>query len=267
MVIPEDEALSPERLKELRGKIDPEVIQQVMPLTRGVITLMFTDIVVSTNIKAEMGDQPFFQNVFEPHNRLVRDCISKHNGHELKTIGDAFFAAFFIPADVIGRAVGRAMRILSDATFMSKDKKKERVNRLREIVDPLFDFEEMAKRVLGLHWGSRTPTEQRDFVALFRRFLEKIYADRSDSYDGEKIIVSREAVDKHYAQVDSKVINRQGEEFSVVYRLRQTDGEWKVYDIVVEGISIVKNYRSQFHRVITKSSYEELIKRIKEKAG
>lgn len=171
------------------------------------------------------------------------------------------------PTDQIRTAVDRAMRILNDASLMSKDKKKERVKRLREIVDPLFDFGEMAKRVLGSHWGSRTPTEQRDFVTLFRSFLQKIYADRSDLYDGEKIIVSRQTVDKDYAQVDSKVINRQGEEFSVVYRLRQTDGKWRVYDVMVEGISIVNNYRSQFHRVITKSSYEELIKRIKEKAG
>jgi phospholipid transport system substrate-binding protein len=171
------------------------------------------------------------------------------------------------PMAEIRSAVDRAMRILNDAELMSKDKKQERVNRLREIVDPLFDFEEMAKLVLGLHWGRRTPAEQRDFVALFRKLLEKIYADRSDSYDGEKIIVSREAVDKDHAQVDSRVINRQGEEFSVVYRLRQTDGKWKVYDVVVEDISIVKNYRSQFHRVITKFSYEELVKRIKEKAG
>lgn len=171
------------------------------------------------------------------------------------------------PIDQIRSAVDRAMRILNDPNLMSKDKKKERVNRLREIVDPLFDFEEMAKRASGSHWRSRTPAEQKEFVTLFRRFLEKIYADKSDLYEGEKIVVSRQTVDKDYAEVDSKVINRQGEEFSVLYRLRQTDGEWKVYDVVVEGVSIVNNYRSQFHRVITNSSYEELIKRIKEKAG
>jgi len=171
------------------------------------------------------------------------------------------------PVDQIRSAVDRAMRILNDPNLMSKDKKKERVNRLREIVDSLFDFEEMAKRALGSHWRSRTPTEQRDFATLFRRFLEKIYADKSDLYEGEKIVVSRQTVDKDYAEVDSKIINKQGEKSSVLYRLRQTDGKWKVYDVVVEGVSIVNNYRSQFHRIITQSSYEELIRRIKEKAG
>jgi len=169
--------------------------------------------------------------------------------------------------DQIRGAVDRAMRILNDPNLMSKDKKKERVNRLREIVDSLFDFEEMAKRALGSHWRSRTPAEQREFVTLFRRFLEKIYADKSDLYEGEKITVGRQTVDKDYAEVDSKIINKQGEESSVLYRLRQADGKWKVYDVVVEGVSIVNNYRSQFHRIITQSSYEELIKRIKEKAG
>ncbi len=185
----------------------------------------------------------------------------------LFTLSGPFSASAGEAMDQIRSAVDRAIRILNDPHLMSKDKKKERVARLREVVDPLFDFGEMARRCLGSHWRSRSPAEQQEFVSLFRKFLEKIYADKSDLYEGEKIIVSRETVDKDYAEVDSKVINKQGEEFSVLYRLRQTDGKWKVYDVVVEGISIVNNYRSQFHRVITNSSYEELIKRIKEKAG
>ena len=99
------------------------------------------------------------------------------------------------------------------------------------------------------------------------KLLEKIYSDKIDFYDGQKVMFGRETVDQEYAQVDSIMINPKGEENSVVYRLKRTDGKWKVYDAVVENISIVNNYRSQFDRVISKSSYEELKKMLREKAG
>jgi phospholipid transport system substrate-binding protein len=101
---------------------------------------------------------------------------------------------------------------------------------------------------------------------LFRAFLEKTYADKVDLYNGEKIIFQRETIDQDYAQVDSTLINEKGEASSVVYRLKRTDGQWKVYDAVIENVSIVNNYRSQFERVITKSSYEELKKMLREKS-
>ena len=99
-----EEPLSPERLQELLGKIDPAVLQQVMPLTGGVVTMMFTDIVDSTKVKAEIGDRPYFGDVLKRHNELVRDCISHHNGRELKTIGDAFLVGFAVPADGVACA-------------------------------------------------------------------------------------------------------------------------------------------------------------------
>ena len=139
--------------------------------------------------------------------------------------------------------------------------------RLKEIVDPLFDYEEMAKRALGPHWRRRTPAEQEEFVKLFRDFIEKIYSDKIDLYEGERIVFGRETIDQDFAQVESIVINAKREEFVIVYKLRRADGKWKVYDAVVENISVVNNYRSQFDRVINSSSYEELVKRLKEKIG
>lgn len=102
--MPEDQDASIDRLKELLGKIDPEVLKQLMPPTGGVITMMFTDIVDSTRIKAEMGDQPFFDKVLKPHNDVIRECLSKHNGRELKTIGDAFFVGFADPEQAVACA-------------------------------------------------------------------------------------------------------------------------------------------------------------------
>jgi predicted ATPase/class 3 adenylate cyclase len=125
--MPEDQILSPDRLKELLGQIDPKVLQQVMPLTGGVITMMFTDIVDSTKIKAEMGDQPYFDNVLKPHNDLMRDCISKHNGRELKTIGDAFFVGFSIPGDATACAVDIQQRLAKSPISTSSGSLKVRI--------------------------------------------------------------------------------------------------------------------------------------------
>lgn len=171
------------------------------------------------------------------------------------------------PLEVVKVSADRAIQILKDPQLQAKEKKKERIERLKEIVNPLFDYEEMARRSLGPHWRRRSPQEQKEFVKLFRDFLEKIYSDRVDLYAGEKVVYGRETVEDDYAQVETTFVNPKGEEFSVVYRLRRNSGKWKVYDAVVENISIVNNYRSQFDRVISKSSFEELIRLLKEKAG
>jgi len=125
----------------------------------------------------------------------------------------------------------------------------------------------MARRSLGQHWRRRTTAEQEEFAQLFRAFLERIYSDKVDIYEGEKITFGRETIDQDFAQVESTVINAKNEQSSVVYRLIRSAGKWKVYDAVIENISIVNNYRAQFDRVISKSSYEELKKMLKEKSG
>ena len=171
------------------------------------------------------------------------------------------------PLDVVKGAADRAVQILKDPKLLSKDKKKERVELLRGAVEPIFDFEEMAKRSLGPHWRRRTPAEQQEFVKLFQDFMEKVYSDKLDLYEGEKIVFGKETIDQDFAQVDSSIINNKGETFSIVYKLRRADSKWKVYDAVVENISFINNYRSQFDRVIKSSSYEELVKRLREKSS
>jgi phospholipid transport system substrate-binding protein len=171
------------------------------------------------------------------------------------------------PLDVVKGAADRAVQILKDPKLLSKDKKKERVELLRGAVEPIFDFEEMAKRSLGPHWRRRTPAEQQEFVKLFQDFMEKVYSDKLDLYEGEKIVFGKETIDQDFAQVESTIINNKGETFSIVYKLRRADSKWKVYDAVVENISFINNYRSQFDRVIKSSSYEELVKRLREKSS
>lgn len=169
------------------------------------------------------------------------------------------------PLDVVKGAADRAVQVLKDPKLLPKDKRKERVDRLKEVLEPIFDFEEMAKRSLGPHWRRRTPAEQQEFVKIFQEFIEKVYSDKIDLYEGEKIVFGKETLDQDFAQVESNVINNKGESFSIVYRLRRADGKWKVYDAVVENISFINNYRSQFDRVINSSSYEELVKKLREK--
>ena len=182
-------------------------------------------------------------------------------------VGLSRFAQAGEPLEVVRTAVDKAVQILKDSKLQSQHKRKERVDRLREVLNPIFDYEEMAKRALGTHWRRRTPVEQEEFVKLFRDFLERIYSDKIDLYGGEKVRFSREVIDKDFAQVESTIVTPKGEEIAVVYKLRQNNGQWKVYDAVVENISIVNNYRSQFDRIISSSSYEELVKRLQEKAG
>jgi phospholipid transport system substrate-binding protein len=171
------------------------------------------------------------------------------------------------PLDLVKSAADRATAILKDPKLKSPEKKQERIERLKEAVNPIFDYEEMARRSLGAHWRRRAPAEQEEFAKLFRAFLEKVYSEKIGLYDGERVVFGRETFEQDHAQVESTVINAKGEQLLVVYRLKRTDGKWKVYDAVVENISIVNNYRSQFDRVISKSSYEELKKMLKEKAG
>jgi len=171
------------------------------------------------------------------------------------------------PLEIVKSAGERVIAVLKDPKLKAPDKKIERVQRLKEIINPIFDYDEMARRTLGAHWRRRTPAEQQEFLKLFRAFLETVYSEKVDLYEGERAVFGRETIDQGYAEVESKVTNGKGEESPVIYRLKRTDGKWKVYDAVVENISIVNNYRSQFDRVLNKSSFEELKKLLREKAA
>jgi len=185
----------------------------------------------------------------------------------LLCLGSARLAPAGEPLELVRTAIEKAVQVLKDPKNQPQDKKNERIDRLREVLNPIFDYDEMAKRALGSHWRRRTPAEQEEFVKLFRDFLERVYSDKIDLYGGEKVLFGREIMDGDFAQVDSTLIRPKGEEIAVIYKLRLANGKWKVYDAVVENISIVNNYRSQFDRVISSSSYEELVKRLQEEAG
>lgn len=171
-----------------------------------------------------------------------------------------------VPTDQIKSTVDKALVVLKDPRLKPAAKTKERREQLKQILFARFDFAEMAKRSLGANWRRRTPKEQEEFVRLFTDLLERAYADTIESYGDEKIVYVGERLDGGYADISSKVLTSKGEEFSLNYRAHFVGGEWRVYDVVVENISMVNNYRSQFNRVISNASYEELVRRLRDKA-
>lgn len=140
----------------------------------------------------------------------------------------------------------------------------ERRKALHEALVPRFDFFEMAKQSLGKHWNN-VPGRQQEFVAAFAEFLGNSYVGSISSYKDEKILFVREWTDKELAEVDTKVVAPKGDPLSVNYRLHRVDGEWKIYDVVIEDISLVSNYRSQFNRILASGSFDDLLKRMREK--
>ncbi|MGH7826210.1 MAG: MlaC/ttg2D family ABC transporter substrate-binding protein [Candidatus Binatia bacterium] len=167
------------------------------------------------------------------------------------------------PTQQIQETIQRVVNIVNEATERGEAEKREL---LRQALLPRFDFVEMAKRALGKHWNS-VPGRQQEFVAAFAEFLGNAYVGKIVSYKDEKIIFVRESMDKENAQVDTQVIPSKGEPFPVNYRLHQVQGEWKIYDVVVEQVSLVNNYRSQFNRVLTSGSFDDLMKLLKEKGS
>ena len=193
------------------------------------------------------------------HNKVIAACIS------ILFWLVATNAAAEGPTAQIKSTVDQIIKLLTDPHLSGEDKKQERRRFLRDIILPQFDFKEMSRRSLGPNWRRLTQKQQDEFVGVFTDLLEKAYLGRIESYNKERFIYINETIDEPYGEVRSKIVTSKGEEFSINYRLRQTGGMWKIYDVVVEDISLVNNYRSQFDRILSKSSYDELIRRMKEK--
>ena len=172
-----------------------------------------------------------------------------------------------VPTDQIRVTVDRVLRILKDPALNSTGAREARRSELTKAILPRFDFEEMAKRSLGAEWRRRTSAEQEEFIRLFTELLKNSYIESIESYRGEKVIYRSESQDGAYADVGTKVINDTGEEFTIDYRLNIEGSEWKVYDVIIENISIVNNYRSQFSRILGRSSFAELLRTIRDKVN
>lgn len=165
----------------------------------------------------------------------------------------------------IRAAVEKVVAILRDPHLKPDARKNERQTKSREAIESNFDFEEMAKRSLGSHWQGRSPEEQAKFVTLFTNLLEVSYLDSIESYVGEKFLYLRETQEGRVLEVATKIIDQKGEEVAINYKLHSADGNWKIYDVLIENISVVNNYRSQLNRILATASFDELLTRLQRK--
>jgi phospholipid transport system substrate-binding protein len=178
----------------------------------------------------------------------------------------AFAAPISSPREVVQSAVARVLAVVRDTAAAGEPERGER--RRAEFVRigrDLFDFDDMARRTLSRHWTARSARERREFVALFEDLLERSYVGRIEVYVGETITYPSEVMDGGYAVVKSRVWLRPNAELALDYRLHLRDGRWRVYDVVVEGVSFVANYRNEFDRIIQSSSYASLVDRLRRK--
>jgi len=166
------------------------------------------------------------------------------------------------PLEAIKYSTEKVIEILKDPELKADPELRER--KIWDVVAERFDFEEMAKRALAIHWRDRSPQEQREFVDLFGKLLQRSYSGKLAQYSDEKVEFLAEEIDGPRAEVRTKIISK-GNEIPIEYRMMKKGNEWKVYDVVIEGVSLVNNYRNQFNRIVVSSGYKELIRRMRTK--
>ena len=156
--------------------------------------------------------------------------------------------------------------ILKDQSLMVPEKKEERRGRLRNLILKRFSFKEMSKRSLARYWRERSDAEKKEFVSLFSDLIENSYIEKIERYTDEEILYVGEKSSDGRAVVKTVIISK-GNEIPINYSLMKTENDWMVYDIVIEGVSLVSNYRSQFSSTIRTSSYKGLVEQLREKTG
>jgi len=171
------------------------------------------------------------------------------------------------PADQIRLQIDHVVRILADPALKTAGRERERQAAVRKIAEEIFDVGEMTRRTLGQHWQGRTETERAEMIALFSDLLERVYFTKIANYDGEKISVLKDSVEGDQATVRTRIVTPQGTEIPVDYRMLRRGDRWVAYDIVIEGVSLVANYRAQFNKVIQTSSYRALVDKLKAKTS
>ena len=169
------------------------------------------------------------------------------------------------PTDQLRTQIDRAVKVLEDPELRKDGRQRERRTAVRQIANDIFDFSETAKRSLARHWAPRSQAERDEFVGLFTDLLERSYISKIELYGGEKIQYVGESIEGEGAVVRTKLITKQGTEIPIDYRMLRRGDKWLVYDVVIEGVSLISNYRTQFNKIITTSSFEDLMKKMRTK--
>lgn len=170
------------------------------------------------------------------------------------------------PTDMVKKTVDAVLDILKNKELKKPEKTTQRRAEIRKTVSQRFDFAEMAKRSLAQNWKKRTPEEQKEFVALYTDLLENTYITKVEKYQDEKIFYTGEKIEGPYAEVKTNVETSKGIETPIEYRLMKEGNQWMAYDVVIEGVSLVNNYRNQFNSIIRSGGYDDLVKRLRAKS-
>jgi phospholipid transport system substrate-binding protein len=166
------------------------------------------------------------------------------------------------PVQELRTRVDRAVQVLNDPALKGPSKATERRTQVRKIADEIFDYSAMSKRSLGIHWQQLSTGDRERFVRTFSDLLDRAYFEKIDSYNGEKVRYMDPKIDGDQATVPTRVTTDKGVDIPVEYRMRLDQGRWMVNDVIIEGVSLVANYRAQFDRIIRTSSAGELMKRV-----
>jgi phospholipid transport system substrate-binding protein len=177
----------------------------------------------------------------------------------LSGVGYISAAQAGMPQEKVRQTINEILDILANKTLAEQ----ERQARMRQTVLQRFSFEEMARRSLGQHWRDRKPEEKQEFVQLFTDLLLDSYIDKIERSEGkEDVRYTKESIEDGYATVHTEIVQERDQNIAVEYRLLQRDGNWQVFDVIIEGVSLVSNYRTQFNKIIREESYAALVKKM-----
>jgi phospholipid transport system substrate-binding protein len=166
------------------------------------------------------------------------------------------------PTDQLRDGIDRIFKVLMDPDLKGDEKASQRKTAVTRLAGDIFDFGEMSKRTLGRHWDQRTPADRQDFARLFTELIQRSYFSRVDEHGSEKTVFRGETMDGDHAIVRTTLLLARGSQMPLDYAMHNPGGRWRVYDISIDGISLVANYRSQFNRIIRTSSYADLVARM-----
>ena len=171
------------------------------------------------------------------------------------------------PTDAIRETSDKIISVVSDPALKGPEKASERKRRIRKAVDERFNWKEMSRRALARHWKERADAEKREFIDLFGKLLERTYLNNVEGYSGEKVLYVGETVDQNYGMVTVKIVTKKNTDILVKYKVKKEGTKWLVYDISIQGVSLINNYRKQFNAIILRSSYKDLVKKLEAKVA
>jgi phospholipid transport system substrate-binding protein len=172
-----------------------------------------------------------------------------------------------VPVDMLREHVNKVLEVLRDPALKGESGRKVKKERIRVISEEIFDFTELSKRSLGQNWEKFNPDQQKEFIKLYKSLLEETYSEKVTSYTDEKIVIKKEvSLSEKTVEVQTTILTRTSE-VPIYYRLMEKNGNWKVYDVVIEGVSLVSNYRTQFREILASKTPEALLEILRNKVG